>query len=156
MINFLKIFFNYTEEIKKLGVVTANIIFCDEEPKCKHLFFNDPFINPGKIVTDFSKVVDYLNTDETGFNNILKMNKSIDNSFAGNNYGNIFKKISESQIIIPNKMIQNIINDLPSKEDINQFKNFIYKYGNTLLSKVVNPSKEKIIELPIFLYPNFI
>lgn len=52
-------------------------------------------------------------------------------------------------------MILKIINDLPSKEDINQFKNFIYKYGNTLLSKVVNPSQEKIIYLPIFLYPKF-
>ena len=150
-----RFFLNYIEEIKKLGVITANIIFCDEEPKNKPLFFNDPFINPGKIATDFSKVVEYLNTDESGFNNILKMNKSIDNSFAGNSYGNIFKGINESQITIPNKMIPNIINNLPSKEDINQFKNFIYKYGNTLLSKVVNPSQEKKIDLPIFLYPKF-
>ena len=150
-----RFFLNYIEEIKKLGVITANIIFCDKEPKNKPLFFNDPFINPGKITTDFSKVVEYLNTDESGFNNILKMNKSIDNSFAGNNYGNIFKGINESQITLPNKMIPNIINNLPSKEDINQFKNFIYKYGNTLLSKVVNPSQEKKIDLPIFLYPKF-
>jgi hypothetical protein len=51
-----KFFSEYTDEIKKLGVVTANIIFCDEEPKNKNKFFNDPFINSGKIVTDFSKV----------------------------------------------------------------------------------------------------
>jgi len=67
-----KFFSEYIDEIKKLGVVTANIIFCDEEPKNKNKFFNDPFINPGKIVTDFSKVVNYLNIDECGFNNILK------------------------------------------------------------------------------------
>ena len=146
-------FYRYNVEIKKLGVITANIIFCDEEPKIKNIYFNDPFINPGKIVTDFSKVVYYLNADENGFNNILKMNKSIDSSFAGKDY--VFKEINESQIINPNIMIQTIINNLPSKESINQFKNFIYKYGNKLLSKVVNPSQEKIIDLPLFMYPKF-
>ena len=52
-----KFFSEYINEIKKLGVVTANIIFCDNDSKCINKFLNDPFINPGKIVTDFSKVV---------------------------------------------------------------------------------------------------
>ena len=71
-----KFFSIYIEEVKKLGVVTANIIFCDEEPKNKNNFFNDPFLNPGGVVTNFSKVVDYLNVEECGFKNILKMKKS--------------------------------------------------------------------------------
>ena len=150
-----KFFSEYTDEIKKLGVVTANIIFCDEEPKNKNKYFNDPFINPGKIVTDFSKVINYLNIDECGFNNILKMNKTIDSSFAGEKYGNIFKEINEDQIIIPSKMIDKIILNLPSKEKIDEFKNFIYKYGNNLLSKTVNPSQEKKIDLPLFIYSKF-
>jgi hypothetical protein len=150
-----KFFSEYTDEIKKLGVVTANIIFCDEEPKNKNKFFNDPFINPGKIVTDFSKVINYLNIDECGFNNILKMNKTIDSSFAGEKYGNIFKEINEDQIIIPSKMIDKIILNLRSKEKIDEFKNFIYKYGNNLLSKTVNPSQEKKIDLPLFIYSKF-
>ena len=150
-----KFFSEYIDEIKKLGVVTANIIFCDEEPKNKNKFFNDPFINPGKIVTDFSKVVNYLNIDECGFNNILKMNKTIDSSYAGEKYGNIFKEINEDQIIIPSKMIDKIILNLPSKEKIDEFKNFIYKYGNNLLSKTVNPSQEKKIDLPLFIYSKF-
>jgi len=116
---------------------------------------NDPFINPGKIVTDFSKVVNYLNLDNCGFNNILKMSKTIDSSFTGKNYGNIFKDINESQIIIPNEIINKIVLNLPSKETINNFKNFIYKYGKKLLSKVVNPSQEKIIDLPLFIYSKF-
>ena len=148
-------FSKYIDEIKKLGVVTANIMFCDEEPKEKNKFLNDPFLNPGKVVTDFSKVVNYLNIDECGFNNILKMNKTIDSSFTGKNYGNIFKGIKESQIVIPKKMIDKIILNLPSKEAIDKFKNFIYKYGRDSLSKVVNPSQEKKIELPLFIYPKF-
>lgn len=148
-------FSEYIDEIKKLGVVTANIMFCDEEPKEKNKFLNDPFLNPGKVVTDFSKVVNYLNIDECGFNNILKMNKTIDSSFTGKNYGNIFKGIKESQIVIPKKMIDKIILNLPSKEAIDKFKNFIYKYGRDSLSKVVNPSQEKKIELPLFIYPKF-
>ena len=80
--------------------------------------------------------------DECGFNNILRMNKSIDSSFAGKYYGNIFKDINESEISIPNKKINKIVLNLPSKETINIFKNFIYKYGSNLLSKVVNPSQE--------------
>jgi hypothetical protein len=148
-------FSEYIDEIKKLGVVTANIIFCDEDPKEKSKYLNDPFLNPGKVVTDFSKVVNYLNIDECGFNNILKMNKTIDSSFTGKNYGNIFKGIKESQIVIPKKMIDKIILNLPSKEAIDKFKNFIYKYGRDSLSKVVNPSQEKKIELPLFIYPKF-
>ena len=83
------------------------------------------------------------------------MKKTIDSSFTGKNYGHIFKGIKESQIIIPNKMIEEIILNLPSKEAIDKLKNFIYKYGNNLLSKVVNPSQEKKIDLPLFIYPKF-
>ena len=150
-----KFFSEYINEIKKLGVVTANIIFCDNDSKCINKFLNDPFINPGKIVKDFSKVVNYLNADECGFNKILLMNKTIDRSFAGKYYGNIFKDINENEISIPNKKINKIVLNLPSKEAINVFKNFIYKYGSNLLSKVVNPSQEKLIDLPLFIYPKF-
>jgi hypothetical protein len=65
-----KFFKQYTEKIKKLGVVTANIIFCEEEPEIKHKYVNDSFFNPGKIVTNFSKIVEYLNLDE--YPNLIK------------------------------------------------------------------------------------
>ena len=83
------------------------------------------------------------------------MNKTIDSSYTGEKYGNIFKEINEDQIIIPSKMIDKIILNLPSKEKIDEFKNFIYKYGNNLLSETVNPSKEKKIDLPLFIYSKF-
>ena len=148
-------FSKYLKKIKKLGVVTANIIFCDEEPKENKQYFNDPFLNPGKIVTDFAKVVDYLNADECGFKNILKMKKTIDTSYTGQNYGNIFKVINTQNIHNPSEIITKIISDLPSKDSIEKFKNFIYTYGDKLLSVTINPSQEKKIDLPLYIYPKF-
>ena len=148
-------FLKYEDEIKKLGVVTANIIFCDEEPKIMKKYFNDPFLNPGKIVTNFSKVVDYLNKDEYGFKNILKLKETIDNSFTGKNYGNIFKEINKNQMDIPIIIIKKIISNLPNQESIAKFKNFVYTYGKEELSKAVNPSLEKKIDLPLYIYPKF-
>jgi hypothetical protein len=81
--------------------------------------------------------------DECEFNKILKFKKTIDSSFAGNSYGNIFKEINEKQIVNPLTMINKITCNLPNQESISKFKNFVYKYGNNLLSKVVNPSLEK-------------
>ena len=150
-----KFFSQYEKKIKLLGVVTANIIFCEKEPEIKNKYINDSFFNPGKIVTDFSKVVAYLNTDECGFKDILKLKATIDRSFAGNNYGNIFKQINEKQIDIPINTINKIISHLPSKESISVFKNFIFTYGINKLSKVVNPTLEKKINIPLFIYPKF-
>ena len=148
-------FSKYEENIKKLGVVTANIIFCEDKSKLNNYFINDSFLNPGGVTDDFSKVVDYLNKDECGFENILNMNNTIDKSFTGNNYGNIFRQANKNQIVDPKKMIDKIILNLPNQEAISYFKNFIYKYGNKELSKVVNPSLEKKINLPIYIYPKF-
>ena len=148
-------FSQYEENIKKLGVVTANIIFCEDKSKLNNYFINDSFLNPGGVTDDFSKVVDYLNKDECGFENILNMNNTIDKSFTGNNYGNIFRQANKNQIVDPKKMIDKIILNLPNQEAISYFKNFIYKYGNKELSKVVNPSLEKKINLPVYIYPKF-
>ena len=71
---------SYEKIIKQLGVVTANIIFCEDASQFNENFINDSFLNPGGVVSDFSKVVEYLNKDETGFENILKMKNTIDKS----------------------------------------------------------------------------
>ena len=78
------------------------------QKKIKNIF-NDPFLNPGKIVTNFAKVVDYLNADECGFKNILKMKKTIDTSYTGQNYGNISKVINGKNIHKPSEIISKII-----------------------------------------------
>ena len=91
-----KFFSKYEEAVKRLGVITANIIFCDQQPKLKKDYMNNPFLNPGKVVTNFSKVVEYLNTDECGFNNILNSNIcTIDSSFTGASFGFTFKEVSK-------------------------------------------------------------
>ena len=98
----------YDKNIKKLGVVTANIILNDGNINLNNNYINDPFLNPGKVVDDFSKVVEYLNKDENGFENILKLKKTIDQTFTGN-YGNIFKKIEKKHVVVPIKMIQKLL-----------------------------------------------
>ena len=148
-------FLTFDDNIKKLSLVTANIIFCENKSQLNEIFINDSFLNPGGVVTEFSKVVEYLNNDENGFEKILKLKKTIDKSFIGKDYGNIFKEIDEKQIVNPIKMIQKIILNLPDQESISKFKNFIYKYGNKNLSKVANPNLEKKINLPLFIYPKF-
>ena len=148
-------FQQYEENIKKLGVVTANIIFYDGKTEIKNEFINNPFLNPGKVVTDFSKVVAYLNTDECGFNNILSLNETINRSFAGTTYGNIFKNVNKNKIEIPLKIIKQIISNLPNKDSITEFQKFVYKYGEVELSKTVYPSLEKKIDLPLYAYPKF-
>ena len=148
-------FQQYEENIKKLGVVTANIIFYDGKTEIKNEFINNQFLNPGKVVTDFSKVVAYLNTDECGFNNILSLKKTINNSFAGTTFGNIFKKENKNKIELPLKIIKQITSNLPNKDSITEFQKFVYKYGKKSLSKAVNPSLEKKIDLPLYAYPKF-
>ena len=145
----------YEENIKKLGVVTANIIFCEEKSQFDKYFKDDPFLNPGGVTDDFSRVVDYLNSDQIGFENIIKMKKTINGAFAGNNYGNIFGQINQNQVIKPIKMAQKLLSSLPDQKSISIFKSFIYKYGNKELSKVVNPNLEKKINLPLYIYPKF-
>ena len=145
----------YPKNIKKIGVVTANIIFCEKEPKNKIKYINDLFLNPGGLVTDFSKVVNYLNIDECGFYNILKLKETNDSSFAGQSYGNIFKKIPKKQINSPINSIKTYISQLPNQNLISEFKNFVYKYGKSELSKVVNPTQEKNIDIPLYLYAKF-
>ena len=53
--------------------------------------------------------------DECGFEKILKLKKTIDKSFIGKEYGNIFKEIEEKQIVNPIKMIQRNASNLPDK-----------------------------------------
>lgn len=44
----------YEKNIKKLGVATANIILSDGNINLNNKYINDPFLNPGRIVDDFS------------------------------------------------------------------------------------------------------
>lgn len=150
-------FSQYEEKIKQLGVVTSNIIFCDEVEKLliPKEYINHPFLNPGKLAIDFSKVVEYLNNDECGFNDTLKLQKTIDNSYTGKHYGYIFKVVNINDINYPSKAIKKIIANLPNQNSLSEFKNFIYKYGHKLLIKSVNPSLDKKIDLPLYIYPKY-
>ena len=63
--------------------------------------------------------------------------------------------MNENQIEIPLKIIKQIIANLPNKDSIKEFQKFVYKYADKSLSKTVNPSLEKKIDLPLYAYPKF-
>ena len=56
----------YEENLQKLSVVTLNIIFCyNGKYHQTKKYANDPFYNPGGVVTDFIKVIEFLKLDKT-------------------------------------------------------------------------------------------
>ena len=63
------------ENLQKLTVLTLNIIFCfnGEYHKSKK-YANDPFYNPGGVVTEFKEVIRFLKKDNniSSIPNIVK------------------------------------------------------------------------------------
>ena len=52
------------ENLQKLNVLTLNIIFCFKGKYHKlKKYANDPFYNPGGVVTDFKEVIQFLKKD---------------------------------------------------------------------------------------------
>jgi len=63
----------YEENLQKLTVLTLNIIFCfnGKYHKSKK-YANDPFYNPGGVVTEFKEVIRFLKMDENDRNDETK------------------------------------------------------------------------------------
>ena len=75
IIIYYKYFESFIEEYKKiinkLGIVTANIILCENEEEKriaeKLEYAGDPFFNPGGIATDFQQIICYIKKIEFPF-----------------------------------------------------------------------------------------
>ena len=74
----------YEENLQKLHIITLNIIFCfngkfHETKK----YANDPFYNPGGVVTDFKEVIKFLKKDirYPAINEEYSIENSYDNPF---------------------------------------------------------------------------
>ena len=69
----------YEENLQKLSVVTLNIIFCyNGKYHQTKKYANDPFYNPGGVVTEFEKVIQFLKMDRRY--QIDKQKKNSDNN----------------------------------------------------------------------------
>ena len=104
----------YEENLRNLTVLTFNIIFCfnGKYHKSKK-YANDPFYNPGGVVTEFEEVIRILKMDKNSLNINQKIN--IQNSNSNNNNDKSF-------IVIP-KSIENISFPII-------FKKFAYRFIN--------------------------
>ena len=114
----------YEENLQKLHIITLNIIFCfngkfHETKK----YANDPFYNPGGVVTEFEKVIEFLKKDEKY--KIYKINPQ-ENIYNKNIIHDVFMFV-ENKIeniafpIILKKFSSYFINE----EDLEKFKRFL-------------------------------
>ena len=56
----------YEENLQKNSYITLNIIFCyDKKLHQSKKYANDPFYNPGGVVTDFEEVIHYIKMDKS-------------------------------------------------------------------------------------------
>jgi hypothetical protein len=73
----------YEDNLQKLSIVTLNIIFCfNGKFHQTKKYANDPFYNPGGVVTDFEKVIEFLKLDKTY--QIKAQKKMVENEVENN------------------------------------------------------------------------
>ena len=96
----------YEENLQQFDIITLNIIFCyNSELHKSKKYANDPFYNPGGVVTDFKEVIKFLKKDirYPAINEEYSIENSYDNPFQF--------------IFLEENMNNNIENDKEEKMD---------------------------------------
>ena len=143
----------YEENLQKLTVLTFNIIFCfnGEYHKVKK-YANDPFYNPGGVVTEFQEVIYFLKMDKNEENDIQRISEQ--NNYNNLNDDKIFTFISNnikniSFPIILKKFSSRFINE----DEIEKFKRFVKtNYYNILEENGLIDFFDSKIKIPYYLY----
>ena len=151
-------FFNlYCLNIDKLTTVCATILYCVNEniDKTKP-YYNDEFLNPGKIVKNREDVIKYIKLDECNWNNknnALYNKENINNNSLCEFSSNYLNSLSD--ICYPTILGQLIDSSLLNKDDIQKFQ--VYMLNNyPSLADYFKPSKEKQIDISIDILANFL
>ena len=127
----------YEENLQKLNVITLNVIFCfnGKYHKLKK-YANDPFYNPGGIVTDFKEVIQFLKKDiKYKITSPKISNQKINYSNNNNEKSFIFisKNIKNlSYPIIFKKLAPRFINE----DEFEKFKEFMCNNYYDILEKI--------------------
>ena len=142
----------YEENLQKLTVLTLNIIFCfnGEYHKSKK-YANDPFYNPGGVVTEFEEVINFLKKED----NLSQKPNMIDRHRNKHyNYDNskafifIQKNIENISLpIILKKFSSRFIND----DELEEFKKFIYNNYYKNIKDIISFFGAKL-KIPYYLY----
>ena len=126
----------YEKNLKKLNVATSNIIFCNYKKVHEaKVYANDPWYNPGKVVTSFEEVINYLRNSTIEYEKSLEFEGKIkkDDFIAGLEVKDKFlitKNDDVKQLIIPTILGELLNESLISKEEIDNFYQFVFSYGN--------------------------
>ena len=145
---------SYEENLRNLSLLTANIIFCfNGQYHNSKKYANDPFYNPGGVVTQFEDVIKFLKKDiSRGFNKPIIKDK----------YKIISDKDKEKSFIIIQKNIENI--SLPiilkkfasrfiNEEELEKLKEFlIYNYFDAVKESGLLDIFRSKIKIPYYLY----
>ncbi len=148
---------DFAEAMRELYTLGANIIFCGNYKKWNSKSYsNDPFKNPGKVVTEFDNVKEYIMEDETGFQEILKRPRTAPLKEYPDGEPYIIKKVeSEEAIAYPLLFPFVMQNNKVSLEKRKEFQEYIYSLGNPQLSKLVSPNNEKEMAIPNYVLCKF-
>ena len=155
-----KDFFNeYIKITKELTVISANIIFCEDEFEYKYSpYYLDDFLNPGKVYNKKSldKIIEYINKDETNYLNVscLMKSKKIYKPMKRNFGNSFFKGNNLSDIAYPFFFGQIINSTLINEYDLESFQKFLLNYYPELKDLII-PSREKKITIPYYLLAKF-
>ena len=153
-------FFNeYVKATKELTIISANIIFCNDEAKHKYnAYYLDDFLNSGKVYNEKSidKIIDYINKDENEFlNDYNLMESKMIYEPLKRNFGNVFFNANNiSDIAYPFFFGQILNSTLISEYDLEGFQRFLLNYYPEL-KNVIIPSREKKIDIPYYLLAKF-
>ena len=144
----------YEENLQKLTVLTLNIIFCfnGEYHKSKK-YANDPFYNPGGVVTEFEEVINFLKKEDNLSQkpNIIDGHRNIHYNYENTKPFIFIQKNIEniSLPIILKKFSSRFIND----DELEEFKKFIYNnYYKNIHDKDIISFFGAKLKIPYYLY----
>ena len=144
---------DYEKHLKKLFVITKNIIFCGTAKYHEwKVFANDKFFNPGGIVTKFRQVIDIIDQDKVDIKLEKESKEEIKEGQHKIGWGFSFKEVNYlSQLAVPTMLGKFIPHDRITKEDYQKFLNEVKKicHNKQYLSYLAQPTKGiNQIEIP--------
>ena len=149
-----KFFENYNKSKKHSKIIAATIVYCgNKNYYSSKPYANDPYLNPGGVVTNFNEVIKYISSEnDILWHNLAKINNVIQLPKEEEKFGNTFQYVqSLADIALPIILTEIIKKNLLQNLDIINFKNYIFsKYlDHPEIISLVNPSLEKNIDIPL-------
>ena len=140
----------YEENLQKLNFISLNIIFCSYyNLHISKKYANDPFYNPGGVVTNFKAVIEFLKKDRKY--KIIKKNFSIENKIKrGNPF--LFLQNKIENISLPT-ILTKFSSKFISEEDLEKCNQFLLNnYSDELKEYRCYSILSTKIKIPFYLY----